>query len=127
MEKIEWSEIFSFLYQERHIKTFKGIDSMKKKRATNFFESEEYKKLKGDTINLAVLNATTGVGYNSMRKKLNDLMEKTGANQSVGNKSETILQIPFDMRSVIPAICGHSFFKFFYGCKVNVLIRHLGQ
>ena len=64
---------------------------MKKKRATNFFESEEYKKLKGDTINLAVLNATTGVGYNSMRKKLNDLMEKTGANQSVGNKSETIL------------------------------------
>lgn len=100
---------------------------MKKKRATNFFESEEYKKLKGDTINLAVLNATTGVGYNSMRKKLNDLMEKTGANQSVGNKSETILQIPFDMRSVIPAICGHSFFKFFYGCKVNVLIRHLGQ
>ena len=37
------------------------------------------------------------------------------------------LQIPFDMRSVIPAICGHSFFKYFYGCKVNVLIRHLGQ
>ena len=35
------------------------------------------------------------------------------------------LQIPFDMRSVIPAICGHSFFKYFYGCKVNVLIRHL--
>jgi hypothetical protein len=38
-----------------------------------------------------------------------------------------LLQIPFDMRSVIPAICGHSFFKYFYGCKVNVLIRHLGQ
>ena len=37
------------------------------------------------------------------------------------------VQIPFDMRSVIPAICGHSFFKYFYGCKVNVLIRHLGQ
>ena len=35
------------------------------------------------------------------------------------------IQIPFDMRSVIPAICGHSFFKYFYGCKVNVLIRHL--
>ena len=39
----------------------------------------------------------------------------------------TYIQIPFDMRSVIPAICGHSFFKYFYGCKVNVLIRHLGQ
>lgn len=37
----------------------------------------------------------------------------------------TLIQIPFDMRSVIPAICGHSFFKYFYGCKVNVLIRHL--
>ncbi len=36
-----------------------------------------------------------------------------------------VVQIPFDMRSVIPAICGHSFFKYFYGCKVNVLIRHL--
>ena len=38
-----------------------------------------------------------------------------------------ILQIPFDMRSVIPAICGHSFFKYFYGCKVNVLNRYLGR
>ena len=37
------------------------------------------------------------------------------------------LQIPFDMRSVIPAICGHSFFKYFYGCKVNVLNRYLGR
>ena len=39
----------------------------------------------------------------------------------------TMLQIPFDMRSVIPAICGHSFFKYFYGCKVNVLNRYLGR
>ena len=37
------------------------------------------------------------------------------------------VQIPFDMRSVIPAICGHSFFKYFYGCKVNVLNRYLGR
>ena len=37
------------------------------------------------------------------------------------------IQIPFDMRSVIPAICGHSFFKYFYGCKVNVLNRYLGR
>ena len=39
----------------------------------------------------------------------------------------TSVQIPFDMRSVIPAICGHSFFKYFYGCKVNVLNRYLGR
>ena len=32
------------------------------------------------------------------------------------------VQIPFDMRSVIPAICGHSFFKYFYGCKVSVSV-----
>ena len=47
--------------------------------------------------------------------------------QSCFKSIRQALQIPFDMRSVIPAICGHSFFKYFYGCKVNVLIRHLGQ
>ena len=40
---------------------------------------------------------------------------------------KTNIQIPFDMRSVIPAIRGHSFFKYFYGCKVNVLNRYLGR
>ena len=47
--------------------------------------------------------------------------------QDIDKHLRDYLQIPFDMRSVIPAICGHSFFKYFYGCKVNVLIRHLGQ
>ena len=42
-------------------------------------------------------------------------------------KIKAFVQIPFDMRSVIPAICGHSFFKYFYGCKVNVLNRYLGR
>lgn len=41
--------------------------------------------------------------------------------------NKDFIQIPFDMRSVIPAICGHSFFKYFYGCKVNVLNRYLGR
>ena len=44
-----------------------------------------------------------------------------------GEVIANIVQIPFDMRSVIPAICGHSFFKYFYGCKVNVLNRYLGR
>ena len=47
-------------------------------------------------------------------------------NYQVGNNRHGV-QIPFDMRSVIPAICGHSFFKYFYGCKVNVLNRYLGR
>ena len=64
----------------------------------------------------ALMSIITG-----LRKEISSLRE------AIDGRNEDLVQIPFDMRSVIPAICGHSFFKYFYGCKVNVLIRHLGQ
>ena len=58
-------------------------------------------------------------GHSEFYQRLKDVLNGMGI--------ESKVQIPFDMRSVIPAICGHSFFKYFYGCKVNVLNRYLGR